>query len=84
MPEVVELRGGEKPRHHEHYALVYVSSQPPHEGVAIAAHEFGQTFFATDNEHDVSVIVGRAKIWAGRNNVARVYVKRDITKRPAH
>jgi hypothetical protein len=84
MPEVVELRDGEKPRHREHYALVYVSSRPPLEGTAIAIHEFGQTFFATDNEHDVSVIVGRAKIWADENNIAKVYVKRDTPKPRVH
>ena len=83
MAEVIEVRDGETPGARERYAMVYVSSRPPIEGAAIAVHDSGQTFFATDNEHDVCVIVGRAKVWADRNNIARVYVKRDITRRPA-
>jgi hypothetical protein len=84
MAEVIELRDGETPRAHEHYAMVYVSSKPPIEGAPIAAHDSGQTFFANDNEHDVCVIVGRAKVWADRNHIARVYVKRDITMGARH
>jgi hypothetical protein len=77
MAVVIELGAGEKPRVHEHYALVCVSSKPPAEGASTSAHEFGQTFFADDDEHDVSVMVGRAKAWASQNNIARVYVRRD-------
>ncbi len=62
-------------RGHERYALVYVSSTPPVEGAPIAVHAFGQTFFATNNEHDVKLIVGRAKVWASENNIARIYVR---------
>ena len=77
MAEVIELNQGAEPREHERYALVSVSSAQPVEGAAIAIHEFGQTFFASDNEHDVGLIVGRAKLWADQNIVARVYVRRD-------
>jgi hypothetical protein len=77
MPEVVELADGEKPRADERYALVCVSSKPPVEGASTSAHEFGQAFFADDDEHDVSLMVGRAKVWAVENNIARVYVRRD-------
>jgi hypothetical protein len=76
MAEVIELADGEKPPAHEHYALVCVSSNPPVEGASTSAHEFGQAFFADDDEHDVSLMVGRAKVWASENNIARVYVKR--------
>lgn len=77
MAAVVELKRGEEPRGDGRYALVFVSSTPPKEGAAIAIHGDGQTFFADDNEHDVSVIVERAKIWADENNIGRVYVERD-------
>jgi hypothetical protein len=78
MAEVIELREGETPRAREHYALVCVSSKPPAEGASTSAHEFGQTFFANDDEHDVSIMVRRAQVWAGENNIARVYVRRDM------
>ena len=77
MVAVIELKRGEKPRENERYALVMVSSKPPKEGAAIKVRDDGQTFFATDNEHDVSVIVERAKVWAAENVIARVYVRRD-------
>jgi hypothetical protein len=77
MAEVIELGAGENPRAHEHYALVCVCSKPPIEGASTSAHEFGQTFFADDDEHDVSLMVGRAKVWASENNITRVYVRRD-------
>ena len=78
MAEVIELKQGEEPHGHERYALVFVSSEPPAQGAAIAIEEFGPTFFASDNEHDVSVIVGRAKVWADENIVGKVYVRRDV------
>ena len=77
MADVIELKPGEEPRGHGRYALVFVSSRPPKEGAAIAVRDGGQTFFAEDNEHDVSVIVGRAKIWADENNIEHVYVERE-------
>jgi hypothetical protein len=77
MAEVIQLKRGEEPREHGRYALVFVSSKPPREGAAIAVHDNGQTFFADDNEHDVSVIVERAKVWADENNIKRVYVEWD-------
>ncbi len=77
MAEVIELKQGDEPRRHTRYALVVVSSKPPKEGAAIAIREDGQTFFADDNEHDVRVILGRAKIWADENTIQRVYVQRE-------
>jgi hypothetical protein len=77
MAAVIALKRGEEPRGHGRYALVFVSSRPPKEGAAIAIHGDSQTFFADDNEHDVSVIVERAKIWADENNIERVYVERE-------
>lgn len=77
MTNVVELSAGESPHSDERYALVCVSSTPPTEGASTSAQEFGQIFFADDNEHDVSVMVDRAKIWATENDVANVYVSRD-------
>jgi hypothetical protein len=77
MAEVIELKRGEEPRELGRYALVFVSSRPPKEGAAIAVRDGGQTFFADDNEHDVRVIVERAKVWADENNIERVYVERD-------
>jgi hypothetical protein len=77
MAEVVRLGEGERPCPRERYALVYVSSTPPVEGAAIAAHEFGQTFFADEDEHDISIIVGRAMVWARENRIAKVYVQRN-------
>jgi hypothetical protein len=77
MADVIELKAGQKPRAHGRYALVFVSSRPPKEGAPIAIHDGGQTFFADDDEHDVSVIVERAKVWADENNIKHVYVERD-------
>lgn len=77
MATVVELKRGEEPRKDERYALVFVSSKPPKEGAAIAIRDDGQTFFADDNEHDVSVILKRAVIWADENTIARVYLRHD-------
>ncbi len=77
MTTVIELERGEEPRKNERYALVFVSSKPPKEGAAIAIRDDGQTFFADDSEHDVSVILKRAVIWADENAIAHVYVRRD-------
>jgi hypothetical protein len=77
MVAVIELKPGDDPRQHGRYALVFVSSKPPKEGAAIAIQGNSQTFFADDDEHDVSVIVERAKIWAAENSIEQVYVKRD-------
>ena len=77
MADVIELKRGEEPIKHGRYALVFVSSRPPKEGAAIAIHDGCQTFFADDNEHDVSVIVERAKVWAYENSIEHVYVERD-------
>jgi hypothetical protein len=77
MADVIELKRGGEPLQHGRYALVFVSSRPPKEGAAIAVHDGGQTFFADDNEHDVSVIVERAKVWADENNIEHVYVERE-------
>lgn len=77
MAEVIELGYGEEPRAHEHYALVCVSSEPPVEGASTSKQEFGQVFFADDDERDVSLMVDRAKVWASEHNIERVYVRRD-------
>lgn len=77
MAEVIELGHGEEPRAHEHYALVCVSSKPPVKGSSTSAQAFGQVFFADDDEHDVSLMVDRAKVWASEHNIERVYVRRD-------
>jgi hypothetical protein len=77
MAEVIELRRGKEPPEHERYAMVVVSSKPPKQGAAIDPSGFGQTFFADENEHDVSVIIGRAKLWADENIIAHVYVRRE-------
>ncbi len=57
--------------------MLVVSARPPKEGAPIKVREHGQTFFADDNEHDVSLILGRAVIWPDENIIARVYVRRD-------
>jgi hypothetical protein len=77
MAKVIALNHGEEPWEHERYAQVVVSPKPPKEGAALDPSGFGETFFADDGEHDVSVIVGRAKLWADKNIVARVYVRLD-------
>lgn len=77
MANGIELKPGEERSAHGRYALVFVSSRPPKEGAAIAVCDGGQTFFADDDEHDVTVIVARAKVWADENNIETVYVERD-------
>jgi hypothetical protein len=77
VADLIELKRGEVLPQHGRYALVFVSSRPPKEGAAIAVHDDGQTFFADDNEHDVSVIVERAKDWADENHIEHVYVARE-------
>lgn len=77
MATIVELKRGQEPRRDERYALVFASSTPPSQGAAIEVRDYGQTFFADDDEHDISVILKRAVIWADENNIAHVYVKRD-------
>ncbi|MBK8839423.1 MAG: hypothetical protein IPO30_12200 [Hyphomonadaceae bacterium] len=77
MSTIIELKQGEEPRSGERYAMLVVSARPPKEGAPIKVREHGQTFFADDNEHDVSLILGRAVIWPDENIIARVYVRRD-------
>lgn len=77
MATVVELKPGEDPRQDARYAMVFVSSKPPTEGAAIEVRDYGQTFFADDDAHDVSVILERAMIWADENAIRHVYIRRD-------
>ena len=76
MATVIELKRGEEPRQYERHAMVLVSERPPREGNAVSPTGDGRTFFAYDNEQDVSAVIARANAWADENVVARVYVKR--------
>jgi len=77
MATAIELKPGEDPRKDERYAMVFVSAKQPTEGAAIEVRDYGQTFFADDEAHDVSVILERAMIWAEQNAIPHVYIRRD-------
>jgi hypothetical protein len=77
MARVVELKPGELPPAHERHALVLGSPEPPAQGVPCVDNGRDRTFFATDSERDIALVVERAKIWADARLVANVYVRRD-------
>jgi len=77
MPAVIELKCKESPLAGERHALVIASSIPPVECVPVLDRGLNRTFFASLSEHDIAIIVRRARTWAKAACIAKVYVRRE-------
>jgi hypothetical protein len=58
-------------------ALVVSSSKPPPDASSITDRGTNRTFYADTTEHDIGIMVERAKVWADEQSIPNVYLSRE-------
>jgi hypothetical protein len=77
MADVIELKSTERPPAGVRYSLVVSSLKFPRHGAGSVDRGPSRIYYATIADHDVDMIVERAKVWADARQIANVYLRRE-------